>query len=84
MSGTEFGLGAFAIGCMLLTHPERLQHSNDLWIDCAGDEFSPDGDSDFSSAPYFRFSDGKVKFAASYVGIAYDYYGTASGFLPQS
>src|SRR3989338_8365363 len=35
----EFGLGAFAVGIMILTHPERLMNYDDLWIDCAGDEF---------------------------------------------
>jgi hypothetical protein len=35
---SEFGLGAFAVGCMLLTHPERMSKRGDLGIDCAGDE----------------------------------------------
>jgi hypothetical protein len=30
MNANECGLGAFAIGIMLLTHPERLQHYDDL------------------------------------------------------
>ncbi|MFH1088579.1 MAG: hypothetical protein V1719_01945 [Patescibacteria group bacterium] len=35
----EFALGAFAVGCMLLTHPERIQGDyRHLWITCAGDE----------------------------------------------
>ncbi|MBU3942584.1 hypothetical protein KKA24_01220, partial [Patescibacteria group bacterium] len=34
MNASEFGLGAFAIGIMILTHPERLQYYDDLWIDC--------------------------------------------------
>jgi hypothetical protein len=32
MNANECGLGAFAIGIMLLTHPERLKHYDDLWI----------------------------------------------------
>jgi len=79
----EFGHGAFSTGSMLLTHPDRLQHYDDLWIDCAGDEFSPGGDGVFSKAPYFGFSDGEVEFAAGVVGYADGYYGSASGFLPQ-
>ncbi len=59
-SGNEFGLGAFAIGIMLLTHSERLMNYDDLWIDCAGDEYAPDADGDFSGAPFFKFSDGRV------------------------
>jgi len=84
MTSGEFGLGAFAIGCMLLTHPKRLMNYNDLWIDCAGDEFSPDGDGDFSVAPFFRFDDVKVWFDTRYVDDANDRYGTASGFPSQS
>ncbi len=77
----EFGLGAFAIGIMLLTHPERLRHNEDLWIDCAGDEFAPVADGFFGRAPFFSFSDGKVRFGTRWVGDASDIYGSASGFL---
>ncbi|MCX6714569.1 MAG: hypothetical protein NTX72_02030 [Candidatus Uhrbacteria bacterium] len=34
----EFDLDAFAIGCVILTHPERLRNADALWIDCAGTE----------------------------------------------
>ena len=78
----EFGLDAFSVGIMLLTHPERLQHYDDLWIDCAGDEFSPVADGGFSLAPYFVFSDGRVRFDTHWVFVASDFYGSASGFLP--
>jgi hypothetical protein len=83
MRASQFGLGSFAVGIMLLTHPERLQHYDDLWIDCTGDEFSPGADGDFSRAPVFRFSGGGVWFGAGRVDGASDYYGSASGFLPQ-
>ena len=83
MNANECGLGAFAIGIMLLTHPERLQHYDDLWIDCAGDEFAPDADGDFSGSPCFRFDGGGVGFGASDVGIADAGYGSASVCLPQ-
>ncbi|MEK9185095.1 MAG: hypothetical protein AAB866_02965 [Patescibacteria group bacterium] len=80
----EFGLGAFAVGIMILTHPERLQHYDDLYIDCAGDEYDdPGSDVRFDRAPYFRFFDGKVKFGTDYVGNADDRYGSASGLVPQ-
>jgi len=79
----EFGLGAFEIGCMLLTHPERLVSYSDLWIDCPGDEYAPDADGVFSSAPYFLFSDGGVEFDTHRVDGADGIYGSASGFLPQ-
>jgi hypothetical protein len=83
MNANECGLGAFAIGIMLLTHPERLKHYDDLWIDCAGDEFAPNADSDFSGSPYFRFDGGKVGFDAFVVGHALDDWGSASVCLPQ-
>ena len=79
----EFGLGAFEVGIMLLTHPERLEHCDDLWIDCAGDEFSPDADGRFPCAPVFRFYDDSLKFYAKGVDGARDGYGSASGFFPQ-
>ncbi|MBP9867089.1 MAG: hypothetical protein KBC41_03375 [Candidatus Pacebacteria bacterium] len=83
MNANECGLGAFAIGIMLLTHPERLQHFDDLWIDSAGDEFAPHADGDFSRSPYFRFFDDEVEFDTNDVFIAYAYYGSASVCLPQ-
>lgn len=79
----EVGLGAFAVGIMLLTHPERLQHYDDLWIDCAGDEYSPDAGGSFESAPCFLFDDDQVKFDCYWFDDAYGFYGSASGFLPQ-
>jgi hypothetical protein len=80
--GNEFGLGAFAIGIMLLTHPERLNHYDDLWIDCAGDEFAPAADGRFWHAPVFYFDDDGLKFSTSDVSNAHEYYGSVSGFLP--
>jgi hypothetical protein len=79
----EFGLGAFAIGIMLLTHPERLNNYDDLWIDCAGDEFKPSDESEFSFAPVFFFLGGRVGFDASRVDCACAFCGSASVFLPQ-
>jgi len=82
-TANEFGLGAFEIGCMLLTHPERLQHYDDLWIDCAGDEYAPVADGGFSRAPYFGFYGGGVGFGTGWVGSSSGSFGSASGFLPQ-
>lgn len=84
MSSGEFGLGAFAVGIMILTHKERLQHYDDLWIDCAGDEWSFGADGVFVCAPYLRFGDGKVRFITDHVDYANVYRGSASGFFPQS
>ena len=83
MNANECGLGAFAIGIMLLTHPERLNHYDDLWIDCAGDEFAPDAVGGFSGSPFFWFRGARVGFGACDVGNAYGSCGSASVCLPQ-
>lgn len=81
----EFGLGSLAVGIMILTHPERLSHHDDLWIDCAGDEFDdPDAVVRFAHAPYFYFHGGKVRFGTYWFGNASDFYGAASAFVPQN
>lgn len=82
MSVNEFGLGAFAVGMMLLSHPERLRHYDDLWIDCPGDEYSPDADGNFENSPYFGFYGGWLEFQTGKFEDANDLYGSASGFLP--
>lgn len=81
--GNEFGLGAFAVGCMALVHPERYVRWEELDTDCAGDEFAPDADGGFSGAPLFVFSDGGVEFLANWFDNASDGYGSVSAFLPQ-
>lgn len=80
MNASEFGLGAFAVGVMLLTHPERLKHYDDLWIDCAGDEYSTGAGGLFGMAPCFDFDDGGVRFGARWCGYAGGRCGSASGF----
>ena len=81
----QFGLGAFTIGIMLLTHPERLENYDDLWIDCSGDEFDDPGSvASFDLAPYFYFLIGKVRIVTCRVDNAHVYCGSASGFVPQS
>jgi hypothetical protein len=87
MESNECGLGAFAVGIMLLTHEDRLQNVDDLWIDSAGDEFHDPQNSDapFGRAPYFSFDGGGLGFGAGWSGIANDSYGSASGWsVPQS
>lgn len=81
-SANEFGLGAYHVGVMLLTHPERLHHYDDLWVDCAGDEFAPDVDGVFVRAPRFSFGGGQVRFGACYVDSASEHFGSVSAFFP--
>jgi hypothetical protein len=84
-AGNEYGLDPIAMGSITLTHPERFVYSSELDPDCAGAEFAPDADGGFSQAPYFRFSDGRLKFGASYVGYPAPRgnFGPASGFTSQ-
>lgn len=79
----EFLLGVYPIGVMLLTHPEREQVWEQLHIDCGGDEYAPDGDGRFVSAPIFDCSDGRLHFYTYWTYYARRRYGSASGFLPQ-
>ena len=47
-----------------------------------GKNKSPDGDDDFSKAPYFKFNDDKVKFDTNDVDDTNDNCGSASAFPP--
>ena len=83
-AANEFGLGAFAIGIMLLTHPEREVQWGQLHVDCAGDEFNvPDSAVCFGGAPGFGFDGDRVGFGAGDVSVACGFCGSASGFIPQ-
>lgn len=80
----EFGLGLFAVGCMLLTHPERLANYNDLWIDCAGDDLATEAVDFFNGSPCFSFSgskEGSMVLGQSYVMAEKANCGSASAFL---
>ena len=83
MNTNQFGLGAFAVGIMLLTHPERLQNYNDFYIDCAGDKFSTEIVGAFDCAPVFKFYDDRVMFSTCWVSGTHDDFGSASGFVSQ-
>lgn len=83
LKSNELPFGIYEVGIMLLTHPERLQSYNDLWIDCPGDEYSFSGDGVFSRAPFFGFYGDGLEFGTYGVSYAYGCYGSASGFGPQ-
>jgi hypothetical protein len=58
--------------------PERLQHYDDLRIDCAGDEYDyPDADGRFRDASFFDFG-GEVGFGACWFDGAFERCGSAS------
>jgi len=81
-ASNEFGLGVFMVGIMILTHPERIEQHDDLWIDCAGDEYSPSGDGVFSCAPIFRRYKNQLELDFRPITRAGGSYGTASAFVP--
>jgi len=81
MAGNEFGIGVFAFGCMLLTHPERLSTGETLMIDCSGDEYSVRGDYTFDRVPLFDYDMAGIEFSIFYEDRARNLWGTPTGFL---
>jgi len=80
-SESEFGLGSFAISCMLLTHRERLKHENDLWINCIGDQYRSQDQQAFLETPGFRFADNMLKFGAVFSENIDKGFSAPTGFL---
>lgn len=82
LRGDEFGLGTFAAGCMLLTHPERFTRFNQLYVYVLGDEYDSDRSGRFLWSPLFSFSGCKLGFGAYYQGNVVEHYGAVTGFRP--
>ena len=80
----EFGLGAYEVAVLLLTHPDRIQ-PNHLNIDCAGVEYAPSADGDFFACLSFGWGYSFRRLGLDYgrAGYAYSEWGSASAFLPQ-
>ncbi len=81
LAGNEFGLGVFAFGSMLLTHPERLSSGETLMVDCGGDEYSVRGDYTFDRVPLFDYDISGIEFSVFYEDRARNLWGTPTGFL---
>ena len=81
MKGNEFGLGVFAFGCILLTHPERMSMVDALMVDCGGDEYSLGGDGVFDRVPLFEYDLGGLQFSVFYNDRSRGLSGSPSGFL---
>jgi len=81
MAGNEYGLGIFAIACILLTHPERLSTEDTLMIDCGGDEYSLRGDYTFDRVPLFDFDISGIEFSIFYEDRSRNLWGTPSAFM---
>ena len=79
----EFGLGVFAVVCLLLTHPERLSSGETLMIDCGGDKYSLQGDSTWDRVPLFEYDLSGTEFSVFYDDRARNLSGTPTAFLFQ-
>ncbi len=95
-AANEFGLGAYEVGIILLTHPERIVGRPDLWIDCAGDEYAQEPSNaalgigtEYHGVPTWyayeldrRTGKEMLEFMTSWFQRAFPCAGTASGFVP--
>ena len=81
MAGNEYALGVFAIGCLLLTHPERLSTGETLMIDCGGDEYSVRVDYTFDRVPLFDYDMAGIEFSIFYEDRERNLWGTPTAFL---
>jgi hypothetical protein len=81
LAGNEFGMGIFAVGCLLLTHPERLSNGETLMVDCGGDEYSPRADYTFDRVPLFDYDLSGIEFSIFYEDRARSLWGTPTGFI---
>ncbi len=81
----EFGLGILANAIMLLTHPNRLEHYDGLWINGSGDELHHPSDSvPFDRVLCLVFDKNQVQVCTGHISTADSAYGSPSGFVPKS
>jgi hypothetical protein len=78
----EFGLGVFATGIMLLTHPERIAANDDFCVYCVGDECSPAFVDLFSGTMCWMFSQGELNLIEDDNSHAGSDTGPATAVLP--
>jgi len=84
MYSYEFGLGTFAVACMLLTNPKREIRWEHLHPECGGDYFTPIAGEQLARTPVFSFRSGELKLDSVLIDNPGDGFGCASGFLPQA
>lgn len=89
MRKNEFGLGAFAVGCMLLTHYGRLvpaerPRSLDCTLICPGDEYPEHSDGRVEDSPSFSlWGDGGISIWRHSSGSYGQSNCAVTGFVPQ-
>jgi len=79
MNDFEFGLDAFTVGAMLLTHPERLKHCKDLGIDCAGSIY--ESSYSYNSSHFFFCNCTGVNYYACDAAMSSLHSGSATGWV---
>lgn len=82
LQNNEYGLGSFAIGCMVLTHMNRLADCNDIKIDCVGDAVDLHADKRFEGAPGLSHLNGNLILFADHCSIPDLDAGSVTAFLP--
>ena len=82
---TEFGLGVYEVAILMLTHPDRIVGSNQLYMDCAGIEYSPNAGGDFFACLYFYWRSYYRRLGLYYsrTDDTGKKWGAVSGFLSQ-
>lgn len=80
-SSNEFGLGAFQVGCMALTHPERYAYWEELGSNCPGDKFLHAVYSTFSEVPVWKFNQDELVFSTWNIFSDLTFFGSVSAFL---
>lgn len=80
----EFGLGAFAVCIMALTHPERFVGENELSVACAGDGYHSRRHGVSDGALVFKvWKQPFVSLEVWDMHKSHDFYGSATGFLQE-
>jgi hypothetical protein len=82
-AANEVGLDPIACGCILRTHPAREVRWEQLHMDCAGVEYSPDADGSFPCVLGFYCNGSDLKFHCDWDSNANRDFGSASAFVPQ-
>jgi hypothetical protein len=82
MGPNEFPLGVFAVGCMLLTHPDRLSTPKSLWIDCPADRLRGVGSASWLQLPMFSLTHSGLHFCVTPEDESGPRSGMATGFVP--
>ncbi len=78
----EYGLGLFEVIIMLITHPERLDNNDDLWIECPGDSYAVIAEKDPINTPFVNIIDGEIGIGSVPSNEPGARYGSATWLLP--